>query len=310
MVPTGAVGSGKAGAGAGGRVWRLTSGGGRYQAGGPRGGRREEADAAVSEKGERVEVGATASQAPVQARRGRAAGMARFEVAQLVAGADDGTRRDSRCDRLVCGEQAVRVLDADDAHAGDDPGEVDDPCPGGQDRLGGGAGEVHAAVAGEPRGRRGLEAAGDRRGGGEWPLVPDGWSRRVHGWERHRAGDPLGARSVVPVPERVSGRDPGSVGWDPGSRWRPEEKKCEQGAEHGHAPRVTVGVTAGRSPVDNHPACGQQGPGHSRNRAGPARTGAGPQPLTSTGNASASRSYSAAVLYTCADSRRIPPPPQ
>jgi len=62
---------------------------------------------------ERIEVLLAPAQAPVQARGGRAAGMAGLEVAEDGAARDRLPRGHHRIDRLVGAAQAVGVVDRD-----------------------------------------------------------------------------------------------------------------------------------------------------------------------------------------------------
>jgi hypothetical protein len=130
-----------------------------------RGGQEPDVGAAEEEAG--VEVRVAVLQAPVEADPG-ATGVARLEPADEVAGRDLVAGGDGGPERLVgCDDGAV--VDGHDRLAGDEAGEPDAPGGGRRDRVAGRAGEVDAAVAGQPLEGRGFEVADDGPGVGRLP---------------------------------------------------------------------------------------------------------------------------------------------
>jgi hypothetical protein len=109
-----------------------------------------------------------------------------------LAGTDRLAGPHQRRDRLVCGAQTLRVVDADHPGAGDPTGEGDDSRTRRPHHRCGRGAQVDAPVPGEPRLRRGLERAGDRVWRGDRPVVPGrcGENRSVPGARRHRNHTP------------------------------------------------------------------------------------------------------------------------
>jgi hypothetical protein len=123
----------------------------------------EEADPAQGQQAERVEVVVAPAESPVQAGGGAAAGVTGQQDADRVAGADDLSYLDGGQDRFVGGAQATVVADAQHSGAGHLAREQHRARPGGQDHLARRAGEIHAAMPGQPRLRRRIERPHHRR---------------------------------------------------------------------------------------------------------------------------------------------------
>jgi hypothetical protein len=141
---------------------------------------------------ERIEVLLAPAQAPVQARGGRAAGMAGREVAEDGAAGHRLPRGHHRVDRLVGAAQAVGVVDGDHVAVDQEPGVGDDPVGDGEHRVARVAAEVDTSVSGTPRRIRRIEAAqhrvrrrqrpreAGRRDRSRWGLARRGTAQRQH----------------------------------------------------------------------------------------------------------------------------------
>jgi hypothetical protein len=101
----------------------------------------------------------------VQAGRdaGRAAREYAREDADRRTGGDGGTPPDDRAYRFVGGPQTVGVIDADHADARDASGVRDDAVTGREHDGAGRSGQVHTALAGQPRPAGRIERDDHRR---------------------------------------------------------------------------------------------------------------------------------------------------
>lgn len=94
----------------------------------------EEPDRPAQQR-QRIEVGLAAAQAPVQAGGPRAAGVAPEQPAEDGAAGDRHALLDGDRQRLVGGPQPARMLNRDDAPAGQHAGEGDQTGAGGQHKV-------------------------------------------------------------------------------------------------------------------------------------------------------------------------------
>jgi hypothetical protein len=95
----------------------------------------EEPDRPAAQQRQRVEVGLAAAQAPVQAGRPGAADVAAEQPAEDGAAGDRRALPDGDRQRLVGGPQPARMLDRDDAPAGQHAGVGDHTWAGGQHKV-------------------------------------------------------------------------------------------------------------------------------------------------------------------------------